>query len=146
MRLDSDEERDRFIEQFWYRRASDPRLFVNDFEQEHYRRIIFANENFSTEIPGWKTDRGHVYILFGPPDHVESHPGTVPSNGDSGSSITNIFEKWHYNHIEGIGSNIEFDFIARSATGNYYLRVPLPDKDIDLLNSRRSMGHIPGRK
>src|SRR6266849_64156 len=73
LHLKTDEERNQFIEQFWYRRASNSELLENGFKQEHYRRIVFANEKFGTQISGWKTDRGRVYITLGPPDSIESH-------------------------------------------------------------------------
>lgn len=76
---ESDEERDQFIDQFWVRRAPDPESLQNDFEDEHYRRIVYANENFSTKQPGRATDRGRVYVLYGPPDKIESHASSEPT-------------------------------------------------------------------
>jgi GWxTD domain-containing protein len=149
LRLGSDEERDQFIEQFWYRRASDPRSFVNDFEQEHYRRIVLANEKFSAGVPGWKTDRGRIYILFGPPDEVDSHPIADPEwrpPKDVSDDAKYSWESWHYRHIEGIGENVGLEFVDPAGSGNYSLRTQLSDKTIADLNSRRSMGHLPGER
>jgi GWxTD domain-containing protein len=73
-RLQTDEEREQFIEQFWLRRDPTPDTVENEFKEEHYRRIAYANENFASGIPGWKTDRGRIYITYGPPDEKESHP------------------------------------------------------------------------
>ena len=149
MRLGSDEERDQFIEQFWHRRATDPRSLVNDFEQEHYRRIVFANEKFGTDIPGWKSDQGRIYILFGPPDDVDSHPIAGPEwrpPKDVSGSAKYSWESWHYRHIEGIGENLDLEFIDLAGSGNYTLRTQLSDKTIETLNSRRGMAHIPGHK
>src|SRR5438093_7920755 len=73
-KLTTDEERDRFIEQFWARRDPDPTTHANEFKEEHYRRIQYANDHFHAGIPGWRTDRGRIYIAFGPPDRIETHP------------------------------------------------------------------------
>jgi len=72
--LQTDEEREQFIEQFWLRRDPTPDTVENEYKEEHYRRIAYANERFASGIPGWKTDRGRIYITFGPPDEIESHP------------------------------------------------------------------------
>jgi GWxTD domain-containing protein len=63
LQLDTNEEREQFIEQFWLRRSSNPDLPENDFKEEHYRRIAYANEHYASGIPGWKTDRGRMYIM-----------------------------------------------------------------------------------
>src|SRR5215831_16987697 len=57
-RLQTDEEREQFIEQFWLRRDPTPDTVENEFKEEHYRRIAYANERYASGIPGWKTDRG----------------------------------------------------------------------------------------
>src|SRR5262249_5232299 len=74
LRLDTNEEREQFIEQFWLRRSSNPDLPDNDFKEEHYRRIAYTNEHYASGIPGWRTDRGRIYIIWGPADEVDSHP------------------------------------------------------------------------
>ena len=71
LQLDTNEEREQFIEQFWLRRSGNPDLPENDFKEEHYRRIAYANEHYASGIPGWKTDRGRMYIMWGPADEVE---------------------------------------------------------------------------
>ena len=72
-RLQTDEEREQFIEQFWLRRDPTPDTVENEFKEEHYRRIAYANEHIASGIPGWKTDRGRIYIKYGPPDEIEDH-------------------------------------------------------------------------
>ncbi len=64
-RLQTDEEREQFIEQFWLRRDPTPDSIENEYKEEHYRRIAYANEHFASGIPGWKTDRGRIYIEYG---------------------------------------------------------------------------------
>jgi GWxTD domain-containing protein len=96
-RLQTDEEREHFIEQFWLRRDPTPGTTENEFKEEHYRRIAYANAHYASGIPGWKTDRGRIYIIYGPPDELESHPGTLT-------------EKWLYHHIDGVGENIVIEF------------------------------------
>ncbi|HVN80023.1 MAG TPA: GWxTD domain-containing protein [Terriglobia bacterium] len=114
-RLTTNEERYRFIEQFWSRRDPSPDTIENEFRDEHYRRIAYANERFLTGSgkPGWQTDRGHMYIVYGPPDRIESHP--------SGGTNTPPFEVWQYNHIEGIGDDLYISFIDRMRTGDYHV-------------------------
>ena len=70
----TDEEREQFVENFWLRRDPTPDTEENEYREEHYRRIAYANERFASGIPGWKTDRGRIYIQYGPADEVESHP------------------------------------------------------------------------
>ena len=60
LQLSTNEEREQFIEQFWLRRSSNPDLPENDFKEEHYRRIAYANEHYASGIPGWRTDRGRT--------------------------------------------------------------------------------------
>ena len=73
-RLNTDEEKEQFIEQFWLRRDPTPDTVENEFKEEHYRRIAYSNDHYASGIPGWKTDRGRIYIMYGPPDEIESHP------------------------------------------------------------------------
>src|SRR5678815_5869301 len=72
--LSNDEERDQFIEAFWQRRDPTPDTIENEFKEEHYRRMAYANEHFAAGIPGWKSDRGRIYVMYGPADEIESHP------------------------------------------------------------------------
>src|SRR3982750_1895750 len=106
-RLQTDEEREQFIEQFWLRRDPTPDSIENEFKEEHYRRIAYANERYASGIPGWKTDRGRIYITFGPPAEIESHPSggsyERPIEEGGGTTSTYPFEKWRYRYIEGIG-------------------------------------------
>jgi GWxTD domain-containing protein len=109
--LKDDKSRDSFVEQFWARRNPDPTSTGNSFKEEHYRRIAFANLHFSSSMPGWKTDQGRIYIMFGKPDKVEPHPG--------GTNGTYPYEDWYYHHIEGVGDDIQIEFVDQSGTGKY---------------------------
>jgi GWxTD domain-containing protein len=135
--LSNDEERENFVEQFWIRRNPDPRSGDNAFKEEHYRRIAYANEHFASGIAGWRTDRGRVYIMFGKPDELESHPtGGVysrPYNEGGGQTSTFPFEKWWYRHIEGIGDDIEIEFVDKSMSGEYRMAM-LPEEKDALIN------------
>uniref|UniRef100_Q02AL8 Peptidase M56, BlaR1 n=1 Tax=Solibacter usitatus (strain Ellin6076) TaxID=234267 RepID=Q02AL8_SOLUE len=111
-RLPTDEEREHFIEQFWQRRDPTPGTPVNEFKAEHYRRIAYANNNFSSSIAGWKTDRGRVYITYGPSDEKETHP-------TGGSSYSYPYEQWMYHFIDGVGKNIIVEFVDPDRTGEY---------------------------
>src|SRR5205809_6508787 len=93
LQLQTNEEREQFIEQFWLRRSSNPDLPDNDFKEEHYRRIAYANEHYASGIPGWKTDRGRMYIMWGPADEVESHPtgGTYDRPMEEGGGSTSTY-------------------------------------------------------
>ena len=112
--LKTDEERDRFIEQFWERRNPTPGSGDNPFKQEHYRRIAYVNEHYAGSVPGWKTDRGMLYIKYGPPDEIESHPG-----GGNGKAYP--YEQWLYRYIEGMGENVIFEFDDVNSTGDFPL-------------------------
>jgi GWxTD domain-containing protein len=131
--LKNEEERQNFIEDFWLRRNPDPRSSNNTFREEHYRRIIYANEHFASGIPGWKTDRGRIYITWGPPDENESHPAggqyNRTFNEGGGSTSTFPFEKWWYRHIEGVGDDIELEFVDSSMSGEYRLAMNADEKD-----------------
>jgi GWxTD domain-containing protein len=131
--LKNDEERDNFIEQFWIRRNPNPRAGDNSFKEEHYRRIAYANEHFASGIPGWKTDRGRIYIMYGKPDELESHPtgGSYnrPLNEGGGTTTTFPFEKWWYRHIDGVGDDIEIEFVDKSMTGEYRMAMSPDEKD-----------------
>src|SRR5256885_5409336 len=111
LQLQTNEEREQFIEQFWLRRDPTPDTVENEFKEEHYRRIEYANEHFASGIPGWRTDRGRTYVVFGPPDSIDSHPsgGTYyrPQEEGGGETSTYPFEIWRYRYLEGIGQEIE---------------------------------------
>ena len=140
LQLDTNEEREQFIEQFWLRRSSNPDLPDNDFKEEHYRRIAYANEHYASGIPGWKTDRGRIYIIWGPADEVDSHPtgGTYdrPMEEGGGSTTTYPWEKWRYRYLEGLGNNVELEFVDPSGSGEYRLTMDPSEKDALL--------HVPG--
>ncbi|MCI0489516.1 MAG: GWxTD domain-containing protein [Blastocatellia bacterium] len=131
--LKTDEERDQFIEQFWLRRDPDPDTPENEYKEEYYERIQYANERFASGIPGWKTDRGRIYVMFGKPDQIESHPAggsyDRPSYEGGGSTTTYPFENWWYRYIEGIGSDIEIEFVDPSGTGEYRIARSPYEKD-----------------
>ena len=133
LRLTNDDERERFIEQFWRRRDSDPRTAINEFKEEHYRRIAYANDHFFSAKAGWRTDRGRTYILWGPPDDREMRPSggryerLIYEGG--GTTTTYPFERWLYRHIPGIGSDIELEFVDQSGTGEYRLALGSEEKD-----------------
>ena len=131
--LQNDEERESFIEQFWLRRDTDPRTPDNEFKEEHYRRIAYCNERFASGFPGWKSDRGRVYIVFGEPAEIESHPsgGTyerLPWEG-GGTTSTYPFERWRYRHIDGIGDDVEIEFVDASMSGEYRMAMSADEKD-----------------
>jgi len=141
LQLETNEEREQFIEQFWLRRSSNPDLPENDFKEEHYRRIAYANEHFASGIPGWKTDRGHMYIVWGPPDEIESHPtgGTYdrPPEEGGGTTSTYPWETWRWRYLEGMGEqNVIMEFVDPTSTGEYHLTMDPSEKDALL--------HVPG--
>ncbi len=132
-RLATEEERERFIEQFWQRRDTDSQTSINEFKEEHYRRIAYANDHFFSAKAGWRTDRGRTYILWGPPDDREIRPSggryeRLPYEG-GGTTVTYAFERWYYRHIPGIGSDIELEFVDKTGTAEYRLALGLEDKD-----------------
>ncbi|HZV88105.1 MAG TPA: GWxTD domain-containing protein [Candidatus Binatus sp.] len=133
LHLTTNEEREQFIEEFWRRRNPDPDSSDNAAREEHYRRIAYANERFSSGIPGWKTDRGRTYILWGPPDEIESHPagGTYdrPPEQGGGTTTTYPWELWRYRHLEDIGENIEIEFVDPSGSGEYHQTMDPGEKD-----------------
>ncbi len=134
-RLGTDEEREQYIEQFWLRRDPTPDSQENEYKEEHYRRIAYTNERFASGIPGWKTDRGRIYITFGPPDEIESHPsgGTYerPIEEGGGTTSTFPFEKWRYRYLEGVGlgNDIIIEFVDPTMTGEYRMTMDPSEKD-----------------
>ncbi len=115
-RLETDDERDEFIQQFWLRRDPTPGTPENEFKEEHYRRIAYANLRFPTATgkAGWRTDLGRIYILYGPPDEIDDHsarddlrPGQVP------------FIDWTYRFIDGVGSNVKMEFVDPTGTHDF---------------------------
>ena len=131
--LKTDEERENFIAGFWLRRDPNPDTEENEFREEYYERIAYANEHYTSGIPGWKTDRGRIYITWGKPDSVESHPtgGSYdrPSYEGGGSTTTYPFETWFYRYLEGVGSGIEIEFVDPTGTGEYRIARNSDEKD-----------------
>ena len=138
--LKTDEEREQFIEQFWLRRDPTPETIENEYKNDYYERIAYANEHFASGIPGWKTDRGRIYITHGKPDDVESHPsgGTCDRPIDQGGGTTSCFpyEVWRYRNIDGVGQEVLLEFVDTSMSGEYHLTIDTSEKDALL--------HVPG--
>jgi GWxTD domain-containing protein len=139
-KLATDDERERFIEEFWRRRDPDPDTDENEFREEYYERIAYANEHYASGIPGWKTDRGRIYITWGKPDEVETHPSGGTYNRESyeggGSTSTYPFERWFYRYLPGVGSGIEIEFVDPTGSGEYRIARNPDEKDALL--------HVPG--
>lgn len=139
-KLSTAAEKDAFIEQFWRRRDPDPSTAINEFKEEHYRRIAYANQWFRSGKPGWRTDRGRIYIIHGPPNEIESYPTGGPYYRPSweggGSTSTYPFEIWRYRHIDGVGEDVELEFVDPTGGGEYRLALD-PDEKDQLL-------HVPG--
>jgi GWxTD domain-containing protein len=131
--LSNDEERDQFIEQFWLRRDPTPDTVENEYKEEHYRRIAYANEHFAAGIPGWKTDRGRIYIMYGPADQIDSHPSggsyQRPIEEGGGQTSTFPFETWRYRYLEGIGQEVEIEFVDTCMCGDYHMTMDRSEKD-----------------
>ncbi len=140
MSLSNDEERDAFIQAFWRRRNPNPDSPENTFREEYYRRIAYANEHFAAGEPGWKTDRGRIYIEWGPPDSIDSHPSgglyQRPFSEGGGQTSTFPFEVWHYRYLPGIGENVNIEFVDTCMCGEYHFTLNPEEKDALL--------HVPG--
>lgn len=136
-KLATDDERERFIEEFWRRRDPDPDTDENEFKEEYYERIAYANEHFASGIPGWKTDRGRIWIMYGKPDEQETHPmgGSYdrPSYEGGGSTTTYPFETWFYRYLAGVGSGVEIEFVDPTGSGEYRLARNANEKDALLM-------------
>ncbi len=139
-KLTTDDERESFIENFWERRNPNPGSPENEYKEEYYRRIAYANEHYASGIPGWKTDRGRIYIMYGPADEVDSHPSggsyERPESEGGGETSTYPFEQWRYRYIDGVGTNIILEFVDTTMTGEYHLTMDPGEKDALL--------HVPG--
>ncbi len=131
--LSNDEERDNFIEAFWQRRDPTPDTEENEYKEEHYRRIAYSNEHFAAGIPGWKTDRGRIYIMYGPADEVDSHPSggsyERPIEEGGGETSTFPFEDWRYRYLEGIGQEVIIEFVDTCLCGDYHMTLDRSEKD-----------------
>ena len=137
--LTNDEEREKFVEGFWNRRDPTPDTVENEFRDQYYQRVMYANERFSSGIPGWKTDRGRIYIVYGPPDEVESHPsgGTYdyPLSRGGGSTQTFPFELWRYHYIADVGQDIVIEFVDPCMCSDYHMTMDPNEKD--------ALAHVP---
>ncbi|HVP43286.1 MAG TPA: GWxTD domain-containing protein [Terriglobales bacterium] len=145
LRLSNNEERDQFIEQFWLRRDPTPDTVENEYKEEHYRRIAYANERYTEGAQGWRTDRGRIYIVYGKPNtvvtHATSESGYVRPLGygrsdDSSHSLaqtttTRPYEVWTYNHIDGVGENVNIEFVDTCSCGVYKISMDPLDKDMN---------------
>ena len=138
--LSNDEERDQFIEAFWQRRNPNPESPENEFREEHYARIAYANEHYAAGKAGWRTDRGHIYIAFGKPDSIDSHPSggsyERPMDEGGGETSTFPFETWHYRYLEGVGDNVDIEFVDTCMCGDYHMTIDRSEKD--------ALKHVPG--
>lgn len=139
-KLTTDEERENFIENFWRRRDPNPDTEENEYREEYFERIAYANEHFASGIPGWKTDRGRIYIAHGKPDSVEAHPSggsyDRPSYEGGGSTTTYPFETWFYRHLDGVGDGLEIEFVDPTGTGEYRIAQNAFEKD--------ALANVPG--
>src|SRR5438067_6394530 len=135
--LSNDEERENFIEAFWAGRDPTPDTVENEFKEEHYARIAYANEHFAAGIPGWKTDRGRMYIMYGKPDEIESHPSggqyERPMEEGGGSTSTFPFEQWRYRYLEGVGQEVIIEFVDTCMCGEYHMTMDRSEKDALLM-------------
>ena len=131
--LSNDEERDNFIEAFWQRRDPTPDTEENEYKEEHYQRIAYANEHFAAGVPGWKTDRGRIYIVYGKPDEIDSHPsgGTYerPMEEGGGETSTFPFEDWRYRYLDNIGQEVIIEFVDTCMCGEYRMTMDRSEKD-----------------
>lgn len=131
--FNTDEEREQFVEQFWLRRDPSPDSQENEYKEEHYRRIAYSNERFASGIPGWRTDRGRIYIAYGPPDEIDSHPSggsyNRPQAEGGGTTSTYPFEDWRYRYIEGLGNDINIEFVDTTMSGEYRMTMDPSEKD-----------------
>ena len=137
--LQTDEEREQFIEQFWLRRDPTPDTEENEYREEHYRRIAYANQYFASGIPGWKSDRGMIYIKYGPPDERDQHNGGTEERDQregGGTTSTYPYEQWRYRYIEGLPPNVEIEFVDPTLTGEFRMTMDPSEKD--------ALTNIPG--
>ncbi len=139
-KLSNNTERDIFIEQFWQRRDPTPDTAENEYKEEHYRRIQYANEHYAAGLPGWKTDRGRIYIMYGKPDSIASHPmgGPYQRSQEEGGGQTETFpfEVWRYRYLEALNQQeVEIEFVDDCSCGAYTMTMDRSKKD--------AMLHVP---
>lgn len=132
-KLNTDDEREKFIEEVWRSRDPDPDTEENEFKEQFYERVAYANEHFSSGKPGRLTDRGRIYIKFGKPDSIESHPAggsyERPSWEGGGSTTTYPFEKWFYRYLPNVRSGVEIEFVDPTGSGEYRIARNPEEKD-----------------
>jgi len=139
--LHNDEERDSFVEAFWARRDPTPDTFQNEFKVEHYERMDYANKNFGFEdTPGWRSDRGRMYVMYGKPDEIQKYlPGDTRSEAsgqedDSASKVVGLpTEVWSYRYLEGVGMDVVLEFVDPCGCGRYQMTLDPASKDVVLL-------------
>jgi GWxTD domain-containing protein len=135
--LSNDEERDNFIEAFWQRRDPTPDTEENEYKEEHYQRIAYANEHFAAGVAGWRTDRGRIYIVYGKPDEIDSHPSggayERPMEEGGGQTSTFPFEDWRYRYIDNIGQEVIIEFVDTCMCGEYHMTLDRSEKDALLM-------------
>jgi len=136
-KLATDDEREKFIEEFWRRRDPDPDTDENEFKEEYYERIAYANEHFASGIAGWRSDRGRIWIMYGKPDERETHPAggsyDRPSYEGGGNTSTYPFEVWFYRYLPGVGSGVEIEFVDPTGSGEYRIARNPNEKDALLM-------------
>jgi GWxTD domain-containing protein len=136
LKLQTNEEREQYIEAFWQRRNPNQDSPENEFKEEHYRRIAYANEHFSAGMQGWRTDRGRMYIAWGPPTSIESHTTGEsymrPYDQGGGTTKTFAWEKWNYNYKDGLGQNIDLEFVDPTGSNEFHLTTDPSEKDLFL--------------
>ncbi|HEY2390017.1 MAG TPA: GWxTD domain-containing protein [Candidatus Angelobacter sp.] len=139
-KLSNDAERDNFVEAFWRRRDPTPDTEENEFKEEYYRRIAYADEHFGAGARGSKTDRGRIYILHGPPDSIDAHPmgGPYQRTAEEGGGQTSTFpfEIWRYRNLDHIGQEVEIEFVDTCGCGAYHITLDPGEKD--------ALSHVPG--
>jgi GWxTD domain-containing protein len=139
-KLSNNAERDSFVEAFWRRRDPTPDTEENEFKEEHYRRIAYADEHFGAGARGSKTDRGRIYILHGPPDSIDAHPmgGPYQRTAEEGGGQTSTFpfEIWRYRNLDHIGQEVEIEFVDTCGCGAYHITLDPGEKD--------ALSHVPG--
>ena len=143
--LSDDNERDDFIETFWQRRDPTPDTLENEFKDEHYRRIAYANEHFGAAVRGLETDRGRIYIVYGAPDKVESYPpGAAADWPQSNKKTVEVYARqvWRYHYLKSIGDDVILRFVDLCRCGNYLLTLSDTERDIPLDTD----GALPGTR
>lgn len=122
LKLNTNEEREIFIQNFWLRRDPTPNTKENEFFDEYYNRIAYTNEIFSSGIPGWRTDRGFIYISYGKPDSIER------GRADFANLKNVLFEKWSYKNLDGLCSEMDFTFIDPMESKEFRLQADNREK------------------